>query len=128
MSTNGGSFTQDALVLTYTPVGDFVGADQCEYSLSDGVEYSTGYVNINVLPLLSPTIAAPVVSGSSITLSGTGGAAGGGYRVLSSTNIATALAEWTVVASDVFSVGGTFSSTIGVSSGVPEKYFTISVP
>jgi autotransporter-associated beta strand protein len=58
----------------------------------------TGY--IVVYPALS--IASPVLSGGSLVLSGSGGIPGAQYRVLTSTNVALALANWTPVLTNTF--------------------------
>lgn len=59
-----------------------------------------------------PTIDSPVLlSGGSLVLSGGGGFAGTQYRILSSTNVALSLVNWTPVWTNVFAPDGSYSYT-----------------
>jgi autotransporter-associated beta strand protein len=68
----------------------------------------TGY--IVVLP--QPSIASVALSGGKLILSGTSGPVGQQYRILTSTNVASALAGWTPVYTNTFtSPSGNYSYT-----------------
>jgi PKD repeat protein len=58
-----------------------------------------------------PVIGNTVLSGGSVILSGTDGAAGQQYRILTSTNVVLPLANWTPVWTNVFAADGSYSYT-----------------
>jgi len=128
-STNGGAIVQpafpDNINLVYTPVEGYVGADQFTYLITDQIENTQGFVNIAVLPGPAFGIAK---SGTNLVLSASGGVAGGTLRVLTSTNIATPLANWTVSATGNFDGSGQFSVTNAIAPGVPERFFILQAP
>jgi hypothetical protein len=91
----------------------------------------TGLTNNGTLNIVAgapnpPHIGAIVISGSSVILSGTGGTAGTNYYVLTSTNVALPLADWTSVATNVFDGSGNFNVTNAVNG--PIEFFCIEVP
>lgn len=59
--------------------------------------------------IIPPQIISSVVSGNTVTLSGSGGVAGGTYYVLEATNVTQPLATWTRIATNTFDAGGNFS-------------------
>ena len=77
---------------------------------------------------LTPRFGAPVLSGSTLTLAGTGGVAGGTYYVLSSTNLAAPRANWTAVATNTFDASGGFSFTPTVDPAQLQQFYLIAVP
>ena len=129
VGTNGlSTVVQNGINLTYTPPLDYVGSDAFTYTLSDGLETSVGNIVVSVLPLLSPTVTTTGVSGSNFIWSGTGGAPGCSYQVLSSTNVAAPLTQWTAVQAGVFGAGGSFNITNTIAPGVPANFYIIQVP
>lgn len=68
---------------------------------------NTAYVS--VVP--KPTIGGAAMTAGGLVLSGTTGIEGTPYRILSSTNVALPLANWTPVWTNVFGAGGTYSYT-----------------
>jgi autotransporter-associated beta strand protein len=72
-----------------------------------------------------PRIVSASVSGGNLVFSGTNGTAGLTYYVLSSTNLALALTNWTAVSTNVFGASGAFSVTNALGAG--SKYFTLKV-
>ncbi len=71
-------------------------------------------------------IARPTLAGGNLTLSGSDGAAFGTYHVLTSTNLALPLQDWTVVANGTFSASGTFSVVLPVTNTA--SFFSIKSP
>jgi hypothetical protein len=124
-STNGGTVVQNGINLTYTPVPDYLGADQFSYTVSDQIDVTQGFVNITVIP--TPTFGV-VKSGTNLVLSGAGGAAGGTFRVLSTTNIIVPLANWTNQFNGTFDGSGHFSVTNVITPAVPQRYFIMQAP
>jgi hypothetical protein len=70
---------------------------------------STGTLKIAAAPI--PTIAAISFSGTNLIISGTNGQAGETYWLLSSTNLTSPLATWTIIATNAFDSSGNFSVT-----------------
>jgi hypothetical protein len=129
VSTNGVNLTLTGDVLTYTPPANYVGADQFSYDVSDGFGgVATGNINILVLPLQAPRASSAFVSAGNIVLNGSGGAAGGSYHVLSTTDLTVPLTNWTAVGSGAFNGSGGFSFTNAISPSVPQEYYILTVP
>ena len=59
----------------------------------------------------SPVLGSPVLSGGSLTFSGTGGIPDAQYRILTSTDVALPLASWTPIATNTFAPDGSYSYT-----------------
>ncbi len=129
VSTNGGSIIQNGVILTYTPVPGYVGQDEFNYYLVDSQgATSTGSVNIDVVPQLSPTVSSVSLSGGRFVLSGLGGGAGGSYHVLSSTDITLPLTNWTSLGSSAFDGTGHFNFTNAITPGTPRQFYILQVP
>jgi hypothetical protein len=127
-STNLGAVVQNGINLSYTPPPDYTGPDQYSYTIFDTVDMAQGLVQINVLPLLAPTISTASKSGGNIVFSGGGGASGGGYTVLTATNVLTALTNWTVLTTGTFDSSGGFSVTNAITPGPAQRYYLLQVP
>lgn len=128
-STNGGTVSQNGIALSYTPVTDFVGADQFSYHITDsGGATTDAAININVVPLQAPAVSSTSKSGNSVVLQGLGGSAGGSYTVFSSTNLTLSLTNWTLTGTGAFDGAGHFNFTNAITPGVGQKFFIISVP
>ncbi|MBC8097231.1 MAG: hypothetical protein H7Y43_15610, partial [Akkermansiaceae bacterium] len=78
--------------------------------------------------LPQPQITTTTVTSTNVVLSGTNGVAGNPYVVLTSTNLALPLSTWTRVQTNVFGLGGTFSTTNPVTAGEPQRFFLLQVP
>jgi hypothetical protein len=53
---------------------------------------------------------------------------GGGYQIVSSTNLIAPLPEWTLVTTNSFPSGGRFDFTNSIPTNEPVKYFRIRLP
>lgn len=74
-----------------------------------------------------PQFNPPYVSGGNLVLTGTG-KAGVNYLVLTSTNVAAPLANWTTNASGVVNGSGVFSNGIPFNVGEPQRFFRLLTP
>ena len=74
----------------------------------------------------APDINSVAVSGSNLIFSGTNGQANASYVVLSSTNAALPLNQWTPIATNTFSGTGAFSVTNPIGAG--KQFFDIEIP
>jgi hypothetical protein len=63
-----------------------------------------------------------------LVLTGSGGTPGAAYAWLTSTNLATPLAEWTTNTSGTFNSSGDFSNSISINPAEPEVYFRLKTP
>ena len=84
---------------------------------------------------VNSTVANPITiqfqsSGGNLVLSGNGGAANANqtYRVLSTTNVALPLAQWTPVATNVFDNNGNFTSSVPINTGLNSQFFRVAIP
>jgi hypothetical protein len=99
-----------------------------------GAVWSNNLAVNGSIKVLSVTVPRPVITGSTLVggtnlvFHGTNGTAGGPYSVLSSTNVATPLTNWTVVTSGSFDGSGNFTVTNVISNGVPRKFFILQQP
>jgi hypothetical protein len=87
-----------------------------------------GYSEIDIYGVRVPTVNVPTVSGGNLILSGTGGTPGGGFTVLTTTNVAAPLALWTTNLQSTFDGSGAFSISIPITASPPASYFQIRVP
>lgn len=81
---------------------------------------------VSVGPPPSPRINAVSKSDGNLVFSGTNGPADGTYYVLTSTNLALALTNWTVLSTNAFSASGGFSVTNPISGS--SSYFILEIP
>jgi hypothetical protein len=75
----------------------------------------------------SPVISSVIVSGGSLVFTGTNGVANGSYTVLVSTNINTALTNWTALMTNSFDASGAFQVTNTISPGNSQQFYRIQL-
>lgn len=84
--------------------------------------------SIEVVSAPLPRIVTSGVTGSDFVFSGTNGVPSGTYQVLSATNVALPLANWTVVNSGNFDGSGNFSVTNAINVNEPQRYYLLQLP
>ena len=96
---------------------------------------TSSVVTLSVIPpTTGPTLLTPSVQANGnvqFTISGAPGAAGFGYRLWSSTNIALTpiVSTWTLLTNDVFGTSPTtFIDTTPSTTGAPQQFYVITVP
>ena len=89
----------------------------------DTTQLSSGIVQ--VASATAPVIGSVRATGGSIIFSGTGGSASGSYNVLTSTNLATPIANWTVIATNNFDGSGNFNVTSTITAGTYQQFYRI---
>lgn len=94
-----------------------------------GVVWSNNLANDGSIIVLSATAPHPVIrnitlSGGNVVVSGTNGAASGTCYLLSSTNLATPLANWVRVSTNSFDSSGNFNITNAVG-GARQKFYIL---
>jgi hypothetical protein len=98
-----------------------------------GLSRSTGTLTVDgtlrVAVATRPVIASLALAGvppGGIVFSGTNGVPDANYYVLASTNRALPFAQWTRVATNVFSAGGLFSFTNNATG--PQQFYAVQLP
>jgi polygalacturonase len=76
----------------------------------------------------SPNVSAVALSGTNLVLRGANGIPSATYCVLASTNLALPLAEWDVIATNVFDADGNFTSTLPAGANVPKRFYLLKCP
>jgi hypothetical protein len=102
------------------------------YNSTTGSPYITGPGSLLVGILVNPLTglkftAAPVISGTSLTISATNSGAGTVY-LLTTTNIATPLSAWTPVWTNVVGGSGSFSTNLSnaVNPALKQQFYMLS--
>jgi fibronectin-binding autotransporter adhesin len=94
-----------------------------------GLFWDTSQLTVNgtlkVVSSPSPSITGVVKSGNNLVVSGSGGAPNASYSVLTSTNAALPLAQWSPVATNQFDASGNFSFTSPVAK--PQQFFILQL-
>ena len=79
--------------------------------------------------VFTPTITQAITrSGSQVIINGMGGLAGAPYRILTTTNVALPVAQWTPIVTNQFGASGGFSYTNVIQPNMPAQYFRVSLP
>jgi autotransporter-associated beta strand protein len=90
-------------------------------------QLNIGFINVVASGGSGPVIGSTTVSGSNLIFSGTGGSPNTGFYVLSTTNITTAVTNWSVISTNSFDNTGAFNLTNAVSPGVPKRFFMLKL-
>jgi len=98
-----------------------------------GVQWANHLAADGSISVSSLTVPTPVINsvmllsdGTNLMFSGNNGPVGGGYSVLSSTNLATPLANWVLQATGTFDGTGGFSYTNAID--VPNRFLLLRIP
>jgi len=75
----------------------------------------------------APTVTGSTISGGNFIFSGSNGTAGNKYVVLTATNIATPLANWTPLTTNTFEAGGAFHVTNAVDATAHQRFYSIQL-
>ncbi len=83
--------------------------------------------SISVAPAATPVIASISFSAGNLVLSGTNGLPSDGFSVLTSTNVATPLTNWTTLSTGSYDASGNFALTVTnvITNTVPAQFFMI---
>jgi len=88
---------------------------------------SDGILKVASAGASQPYITSIVLSGTTLTISGTNSTASGDFYVLSSTDVTLPIATWPSIATNSFS-GGNFSVPLTVNPNEPQRYYLLQVP
>ena len=98
-----------------------------------GTPLTVNFSVINTPPSGSPVASAGTdksitLPTSSVIINGSGGPINGTYFVLSSTNIALPLTNWTRLLTNQFDATGNFIFTNAINAAVPRRFYVLQVP
>jgi hypothetical protein len=142
----GGAANQDrGNALDNTATGVSIGREQYSGSLPAGRWFFNGQLDdvriyervllqaeiqsimVGPPPMTQPRIAGVTMNGPDLVLSGTNGVPGGTYYVLTSTNVARPLLNWTRVATNAFAGDGGFSFTNPAAANAPQQFYLLQL-
>ena len=127
-TVNGVGLTQTGSTLSYVPGTDYLGTDLFTYQITDSQGATVaGNVNINVVASVAPAVTSSASTGY-LTLQATGATPGGSYTVISTTDLSTAMADWTVESTGVFDAAGNATFSAATTGTPAAKFFTIRLP
>jgi autotransporter-associated beta strand protein len=88
---------------------------------------SQGIIKVAATVVAQPYLTSVTLSGGNLIISGTNGTPGQMFEVLSITNLATPLSNWTSLATNTFTAGN-FSVTNSIDSSESQRFYNIRVP
>ena len=94
----------------------------------DEIRLGESWASVAVNKVYTPHVNSVVFSGGNVVLTGSGGAPGGGYTWLTSTNVAAPLAAWTTNSAGLFDGSGALSNSIPVAPSESSRYFRLRSP
>jgi len=89
---------------------------------------SSGVLSVVASPTPSPRIATTQMNGKNFIFSGSNGVAGWPYWVLTSTNFALPMTNWTLISTGAFDAYGNFIFTNPINPGAPQSFYLIELP
>ena len=91
-----------------------------------GLLWDTAHLNAGVLSVVpAPGITGVKMSGANFTFTGTNGTPHANYLILTTTNLALPIINWTVVATNSFDTGGNFHVTNSVGAGSNARFYSV---
>ncbi len=113
----------DVMTYTATNCGTFT------VLVSDGYGGGSGTYGLTANGIFGPlSLSNPVISGTNLTLKGTGGTTNTSFILYSTTNLTTPFALWTPVLTNHFDQSRTFNYTNVFDPALPQEYFRFVVP
>jgi hypothetical protein len=123
---DGSTSTNQNPTYTYTTAGTF--NPTLFATDSNGLTVpGAGPASITVTPTTQPGISSVNLSGTDFVVSATNGISGNTYLVLTSTNLALPLSQWTPVATNILSANGNFTIVLTntVNSHFPQQFYVL---
>jgi hypothetical protein len=117
---------------TSAPLAANVAAVKFSFTFPAGENGYSGYDEFQIFGTAAtpagPKVGSIQLSGGNLIFTGTGGAAGSGYTLLTTTNAATPLANWQTNSTGVFDSSGNFSNSIPVLHSGTGQFFRLRIP
>jgi autotransporter-associated beta strand protein len=89
---------------------------------------SSGVLSVVASPTPSPQIVTTVMNGNNFVFSGSNGVANWPYWVLTSTNLALPMTNWTLISTGAFDPYGDFIFTNPINPGAQQSFYLIELP
>src|SRR5208283_2602391 len=125
----GGTLTTNDTFTLFTPGASASNFANIVGSPGSGLKYTftNGILSVAIGIKPVPHITSISLSGTTLTISGTNGAADGQYVLLGSTNVALALTNWTPLLTNYFDGSGNINlSTNIVNLVLPQEFYILS--
>ncbi|MFO1512998.1 MAG: autotransporter-associated beta strand repeat-containing protein [Verrucomicrobiota bacterium] len=101
-------------------------------ALNSGLTWNVSTLNsdgwLRVVSNTPPMIGSVGLNGHGIVISGSGGAPGAIYFVMTATDVTVPLPEWSSVATNIFDPSGNFAFTNTITPGNQQQFFRLRVP
>jgi hypothetical protein len=97
---------------------------------TNGVSEDSAPANATPLAVVTtpPNFTGIQIIGGSLVITGTNGTEGANYSVLTATNLALPLINWSAIATNQFGPGGAVNFTNPLNPGSPATFFRLRVP
>jgi autotransporter-associated beta strand protein len=132
------TFWDDTLVSAATDDGTAGGVGPFTEFNTLGMLYGTGNMDyivddvklesIRAANVIAPSLSALWAADGNFILNATGGPAGRQFHLLSSTNVALPLADWTAATTNLFDDNGAFRLTNAINPAVRQQFYWLRVP
>jgi hypothetical protein len=130
LATGGGipgtADTWQDYTVSFTTGASVSGDLTVELSVLDALSIQADFSNVQLTKATVPVINKPILSGGNLILTGTVGAAGGGYLLLTTTNLVSPIV-WTTNTTGTLDGTGSFSNAIPVTASRPTSFFKLLV-
>ena len=101
-------------------------------NLPAGLGWSTNALATNgtlyVVVATRPTVRTVSLVGSGFQLAGDSGVSGANFYLLTSTNLALPMSNWTRLLTNQFDVGGNFNFTNAINSNFTQSFYLLQIP
>jgi hypothetical protein len=102
-------------------------------ALSPGLVWNVSTLNSDgwlrvVVSNAVPVIGSVSINSNEIVITGSGGAPGTTYSVVTATNVALPLPQWSSIATNAFDAGGNFAFTNTIAPADGQQFFRLRVP
>ncbi len=130
---DSGNRVEISPVTGQTVLATNVAAVKFDFTIQGNQDFGwSGYSEIvlqgsNLNAATPPLVDAVRVNSGNLVITGTG-LANAGYTILTTTNLAKPLAEWTIGATGVIGGTGSFSNAIPVDPAAPARFFRVRIP
>ena len=133
ISDSGGFGSGSYTLFTYNPANTLNLGNLTFGTVPAGFDYSLstntpGQVNLIVALPASPQFGNISLIDGNFVLTGTGGSANGTYFVLTSTNLALPLSNWTRLFTNEFDGDGNFNFTNVPDPNAPQVFYLLQLP
>jgi len=132
-TVSGGPYATVTNVITtnYTDIG-LANGTTYYYAVSAlntaGESANSAQTSATTPALPPPQIVQASIAGGNVVFSGTNGLPGGTYELVSSTNLAMPLSNWTQVGGGNFDGNGNFSVSNAINASEPQRFYLLRQP